>query len=86
MTVHTVHFYIQCIRQLAVSVKANVREANVMPELKQAAYEGNAGVKTPACLYTFAQGDCCLFRWRLTFAQRKLCRSQNRQLMRGLTV
>ena len=38
MTVHTVRLCLQCIRQLAVSVKANVREANVMPELKQAAH------------------------------------------------
>jgi hypothetical protein len=41
--------------ELAVSVEANVREANVMPELKQA-------------------------------ARQKLCRSQNRQLAKGLTV
>jgi len=38
MTAHEVRFLIQCIRQLAVSVKANVREANVMPELKQATH------------------------------------------------
>jgi hypothetical protein len=38
------------VRTLAISVKANVRAANVMPELKQAAHEGARGVMTPTGL------------------------------------
>lgn len=86
MTLVDTRFSLRATRPLPISVKAHVRGANVMPELKPPAYEGTQRLMLRNPWTSRKRHGSCLFRWRLIFAQRTLCRSQNRQLMRGLRV